>query len=67
MALEKSKSTVIDVFFVDINMPFLNGLDFIKELKKLYPEGPCEARFRIRAVRKIYAFCNRHGLFLLKT
>ena len=39
MALEKSKSTVIDVFFVDINMPFLNGLDFIKELKKLYPQA----------------------------
>ena len=39
VALEKAKSTVIDVFFVDINMPFLNGLDFIKELKKLYPQA----------------------------
>ncbi len=39
MALEKAKSTVIDIFFVDINMPFLNGLDFIKELKKLYPQA----------------------------
>ncbi|WP_026510703.1 response regulator transcription factor [Butyrivibrio sp. LC3010] len=39
MALEKAKTTVIDVFFVDINMPFLNGLDFIKELKKLYPQA----------------------------
>ncbi len=39
MALEKAKSMVIDVFFVDINMPFLNGLDFIKELKKLYPQA----------------------------
>ncbi len=39
IALEKAKTTAIDVFFVDINMPFLNGLDFIKELKKLYPEA----------------------------
>ncbi len=39
IALEKARSTAIDVFFVDINMPFLNGLDFIKELKKLYPEA----------------------------
>ena len=39
VALEKAKTTPIDVFFVDINMPFLNGLDFIKELKLLYPEA----------------------------
>ncbi|WP_026507124.1 response regulator [Butyrivibrio sp. MC2013] len=39
IALEKAKSTAVDVFFVDINMPFLNGLDFIRELKKLYPEA----------------------------
>ena len=37
------------------------------QLKKLYPEGPCEARFRISAVSRIYAYCNHHGLFLLKT
>jgi DNA-binding XRE family transcriptional regulator/desulfoferrodoxin (superoxide reductase-like protein) len=35
------------------------GVQFIK----LYPEGPCEARFRIACVRKMYAYCNRHGLF----
>ncbi len=39
LALEKARSTAVDVFFVDINMPFLNGLDFIRELKKLYPEA----------------------------
>ncbi len=39
IALEKARSTAVDVFFVDINMPFLNGLDFIRELKKLYPEA----------------------------
>lgn len=38
------------------------GVQFIK----LYPEGPCEARFRIACVRKIYAYCNRHGLYMLK-
>ena len=33
---------------------------------KLYPEGNAEARFRISCVKKIYAYCNRHGLFMVK-
>lgn len=32
---------------------------------KLYPEGNAEARFKINRVKKIYACCNRHGLFQL--
>ena len=36
------------------------------QLVKLYPEGPAEARFKISRVRKLYAYCNRHGLFRLK-
>lgn len=36
-----------------------NGMQFIK----LYPEGSAEARFKISRVMKIYAYCNRHGLF----
>ena len=36
-----------------------NGIQFIK----LYPEGAAEARFKISRVKKIYAYCNRHGLF----
>ncbi len=30
---------------------------------KLYPEGPAEARFPTRTVRKILFYCNRDGLF----
>ena len=33
------------------------------QLQKLYPERFAEARFRIRGVRKILAYCKRHGLF----
>ncbi|MDO4514536.1 MAG: desulfoferrodoxin family protein [Lachnospiraceae bacterium] len=33
------------------------------EIVKLYPEGPAEARFMINRTRKIYCYCNRHGLF----
>lgn len=33
------------------------------QLVKLYPEGNAEARFSIRSVRYIYAFCNRDGLY----
>jgi len=35
-------------------------------LKKLYPEGPAEARFSIRGTRLVYAYCNRHGLYKVK-
>ncbi len=33
------------------------------EMKKLYPEGCAEGRFKIRGVRKILFFCNHDGLF----
>lgn len=33
------------------------------QLVKLYPEGNAQARFKINRVRKLYAYCNRHGLF----
>lgn len=33
------------------------------QLVKLYPEGNAEARFQIADVKRIYAFCNRDGLF----
>lgn len=38
------------------------GMQFVK----LYPEGGAEARFRIDGVKKLIAYCNRHGLFELK-
>lgn len=33
------------------------------QMVKLYPEGPAEARFQVRAVRRIYFWCNRDGLY----
>lgn len=33
------------------------------QLTKLYPEASAEARFRPGRVRRIYAYCSRHGLF----
>lgn len=36
------------------------------EITKLYPEGNPEARFRISGVKKIYFYCNKHGLFELE-
>ncbi len=33
------------------------------EIRKLYPEGSAEARFRIERVRCFYCYCNQHGLF----
>ncbi len=36
------------------------------EVVKLYPEGAAEARFKRSRTVALYAYCNRHGLFLLK-
>ena len=32
------------------------------QLVRLYPEGNAEARFKIDRVKRLYAYCNRHGL-----
>lgn len=39
MALEEAEKQDIDVYFVDINMPFLNGLQFIEKLKGVHPDA----------------------------
>ncbi len=36
------------------------------QLVKLYPEGSCEARFKISRVKYICVYCNRHGFFKKK-
>ena len=64
---------VEDEYFVSVDHPmekdhyisFLaaasdEGAQFVK----LYPEGNAAARFKINRVGKLYACCNRHGLFL---
>ena len=33
------------------------------QLIKLYPEGMADARFSSSRVRKVFAYCNRHGFF----
>ncbi|MBR6959657.1 MAG: helix-turn-helix domain-containing protein [Clostridiales bacterium] len=64
-----------DEFYVTIDHPvtkdhhisFLAAVsDHRVQFTKLYPEGPCEARFKIDRVRYIYAYCNHHGLFCIK-
>ncbi|MBQ9952452.1 MAG: helix-turn-helix domain-containing protein [Clostridia bacterium] len=35
------------------------------QMVRLYPEGPAETRFPLRAVRRIYFYCNRDGLFFI--
>ena len=64
--------TVEDEYFVTINHPMTKDhyISFIAaisdqgvQLVKLYPEGDAQTRFKINRVRKLYAYCNRHGLF----
>ena len=63
---------VEDEYFVSMNHPMTKEhyISFIAaisdngvQLVKLYPESNAEARFKISRVRKLYAYCNRHGLF----
>lgn len=64
--------TVEDEYYVTLNHPmtkehYISFLAAISDdgvqLVKLYPEGNAEARFKISRVLKLYAYCNRHGLF----
>lgn len=64
--------TVEDEYYVSSSHPMSKKhyISFIAavssdrlQLKKLYPEGCAEARFKISGVEKIYFYCNRDGLF----
>jgi len=66
---------VEDEYLVTVDHPMTKGhyVSFLAavsdgsvQLAKLYPEGPAQARFRIDGVRRVYACCNRHGLFETK-
>ena len=61
-----------DELYVTVDRPmekdhFISFLAAVSDrdihLVKLYPEGGAEARFPVRGVRRLYAYCNRHGLF----
>lgn len=63
---------VEDEYYVTLDHPMTKDhyISFIAaisdsgvQLVKLYPEGSAQARFKINRVRKIFAYCNRHGLF----
>ena len=63
---------VEDEYYVSINheMSKTHYISFILaiqddgcELKKLYPEGNAEARFKISRTKEFRYYCNRHGLF----
>ena len=64
-----------DEYYVHINhdMSKSHYISFIAlcsyddiQLKRLYPEGPCEARFSIRGARRLYYYCNQDGLFYIE-
>jgi len=67
--------TIEDEYFVSIDheMTKEHYISFIAamsydglQIVKLYPEGPAECRFRIRAVERLFCYCNRDGLFTIK-
>ena len=69
-----SVENVEDEFYVTVDHPmtkdhFISFLAAVTDQEvqffKLYPEGNAECRFKKSCVRKIYAYCNRHGLFVV--
>ena len=64
--------TVEDEYYVSVAHPmekdhyisFLMAVsDQGTQFVKLYPESNAEARFKTSRVKKLYWYCNRHGLF----
>lgn len=69
-----SVQEVEDEYYVTVDHPmdkthyvsFLAAVsDQYIQFVKLYPEWNAEARFKMNRVDRIYAYCNRHGLFSL--
>ena len=67
-----SVEIVEDEYYVTIDHPMTKDhyISFLAavsdhgiQLTKLYPESGAEARFKINRVKRLYAYCNRHGLF----
>ena len=63
---------VEDEVYVTLNHPMEKGhfISFLAgvsdegvQLIKLYPEGNPEARLKLRRLKWVYAYCNRHGLY----
>ncbi|MBR4472857.1 MAG: helix-turn-helix domain-containing protein [Oscillospiraceae bacterium] len=68
--------TVEDEYYVSVDHPmtrehFISFLAAVSDQEiqfvKLYPEGAAEARFKRNRVQAVYAYCNRHGLFRVKS
>ena len=69
-----SIEVVEDEYYVTVDHPmtkthYISFLAAVSDqriqLEKLYPEGASSTRFKIDGVQRIYAYCNRHGLFAL--
>lgn len=69
-----SIEVVEDEYYVTVDHPmtkthYISFLAAVSDqriqLEKLYPEGASSTRFKIDGVQRIYAYCNRHGLFVL--
>ena len=63
---------VEDEVYVTLNHPMTKGhfISFLAgvsdegvQLIKLYPEGNLETRLKLRRMKWVYAYCNRHGLY----
>ena len=63
---------VEDEYYVTVDHPMTRDhyISFLaaasdqgSQFVKLYPEGDAETRFKINCVKRLYAYCNRHGLF----
>lgn len=70
-----SVQIIEDEYFVSVDHPMTRDhyISFLAavsdqgvQFTKLYPEWNAETRFKMNCVKKIYAYCNHHGLFQMK-
>lgn len=69
-----SLEPVEDEYYVTVDHPmtkthYISFLTAVSDQRiqfvKLYPEGEAAACFKVDRVERIYAYCNRHGLFVM--
>ncbi len=69
-----SLEPVEDEYYVTVDHPmtkthYISFLAAVSDQRiqfvKLYPEGEAAARFKVDRVERIYAYCNRHGMFVV--
>lgn len=62
-ALRRAQTSIFDVFISDCNMPDINGLDLLRELREIQPDGVRIMLTGMVDVDTVLAAVNQAGVF----